>query len=570
MDNAMVSLPGWETVRCIGSGSSGKVYELRKKDEYGSDFHSALKVISIPATAEEYERLSGSMSEFALRAHLREQVEQISSEYRLMGVLKGHPNIVSCEDTMIVPHDSDAGWDIYIRMELLTSLPDFVQQNGITGADVIKLGSDICNALETCRKNGIMHRDIKPQNIFVSKYGDFKLGDFGVARLRSDSGTANKVGTYSYMAPEVYKLGEYSDSVDIYSLGMVLYWLLNERRGPFLPLPPQVPTPEQSADAQLRRYRGEKLPPPKNGSATLKNVVLKACAYDSSERYQTPAEMKKALTLAGMVSTRRAAVGSEEPTVKEEIPQRPPVRQTVPSYQPPPPEPEKPEEKALSGFVIVLIIIITLLIVGLLAYVGVTSGLFDKKPVEPAPKPQQTEVVTEPPEETPEPYKVHSLVMSSPSLAITEGTVKQLSVTAIPEPTDAQQLPTLVWKSSDSSVATVDDGSVTAVAAGVVTVRVYVEDDMEVYDECTVTVEPAELVSIEIEQEPYKTEYRIAESIEPEGLIIRAYYNNDSVERISDTSLMEISGDTNGLGERRVTVSYKGVSSTYMIKVSLF
>ena len=47
MENLQVLLPGWETVRCIGSGSSGKVYELRKKDEYGGDFHSALKVISL-------------------------------------------------------------------------------------------------------------------------------------------------------------------------------------------------------------------------------------------------------------------------------------------------------------------------------------------------------------------------------------------------------------------------------------------------------------------------------------------------------------------------------------------
>ena len=74
-------MPGWETVRCIGSGSSGKVYELRKKDEYGGDFHSALKVISIPSTQKEYEEMESTMSEFAMRSKLRDKVEEISASW---------------------------------------------------------------------------------------------------------------------------------------------------------------------------------------------------------------------------------------------------------------------------------------------------------------------------------------------------------------------------------------------------------------------------------------------------------------------------------------------------------
>lgn len=128
MENLQSSLPGWEIVRCIGSGSSGKVYELKKKDEYGGDFHCALKVISVPATQKEYDEMLETMSEFAMRAKLREQVEEISNEYRLLGALRGHPNIVNCEDQMIIPHENDMGWDIYIRMELLTSLPDYVKE----------------------------------------------------------------------------------------------------------------------------------------------------------------------------------------------------------------------------------------------------------------------------------------------------------------------------------------------------------------------------------------------------------------------------------------------------------
>lgn len=155
----------------------------------------------------------------------REKVEEISNEYRLLGALRGHPNVVNCEDQMIIPHENDMGWDIYIRMELLQSLPDYVRENGMTVDSVIKLGSDMCSALELCRENNIIHRDIKPQNIFVSRYGVFKLGDFGVAKASTIRTSADKVGTYSYMAPEVYKGRGYDDRVDIYSLGMVLYWL---------------------------------------------------------------------------------------------------------------------------------------------------------------------------------------------------------------------------------------------------------------------------------------------------------------------------------------------------------
>lgn len=71
---------------------------------------------------------------------------------------------------------------------------------------MIRLGIDICKALELCQKYNVIHRDIKPENIFVSGSGDFKLGDFGIARTieRASSGLSKK-GTYNYMAPEVYR-----------------------------------------------------------------------------------------------------------------------------------------------------------------------------------------------------------------------------------------------------------------------------------------------------------------------------------------------------------------------------
>lgn len=579
MDTELVSIPGWDTVRCIGSGSSGKVYELRKKNEYGGDFHSALKVISVPATQQEYDEMQSSMSEYAMRAKLREQVEEISSEYRLLGMMKGHPNIVNCEDVMILPHENDAGWDIQIRMELLNSLPDHVHEHGMTVAEVIKLGTDLCSALELCRRNGVMHRDIKPQNIFVSPYGDYKLGDFGVAKAANLKNSADKVGTYSYMAPEVFKARGYSDSIDIYSLGMVLYWLLNERRGPFLPLPPDTPSSEQIADAQLRRYRGEKLPPPKNGSSQLKSVVLKACSYSSADRYSSPTEMKNALMLAAAgklvqeqndrsEQTVRETVKAptEKTAVKQTAPVQPrPAPQPIKTYAPPPPQ--EPESKASAkGYAVVLILLVVAMLAAVLIYLGKTGDWFDSKP-ETSPEPTQTLEVTPTPTAS---TKVFSVVVSSPSVSIIEGKTAELKVSFIPELKDGEQSPELVWKSSDNSIVTVDGGTVSAVAAGSATVRVYIADRMEVYDECLVTVTAAEVTKLEIEQLPDKTEYTLGEELDLEGLIVRAYYNNDSAERITDIEKLEIDSEIKGIGLRTVKVSYGGQTAEFTVKVSLF
>lgn len=305
----------WRVARTIGHGSYGAVYEIQR-DIFGSTERAALKVISIPQSPSDIDNLRQEGYDLSsITVHFRKHLESIIREYTLMADMKGHANIVYCDDLKYIQHDDGIGWNIYIKMELLTPVLDFLPLE-IPEEQAIRLGTDICSALSCCKAKRIIHRDIKPQNIFVSLDGSYKLGDFGVAKIVEQTMSGTKVGTYNYMAPEVYRGIPYNDSADVYSLGLVLYWMLNERRLPFMPLPPELPTPALAEAARNRRFQGEQLPPPRNGSPQLKAIVLKACACDPANRYASAEEMLRDLrAVEGM--TARA---------------KPPVREIPPEY----------------------------------------------------------------------------------------------------------------------------------------------------------------------------------------------------------------------------------------------
>ena len=298
-----VNWPGWEVSRLIGRGSYGAVYEIRR-ELYGNVEKAALKHIRIPQNSSDIKELyNDGYDEESITATFESHLKNIISEYSLMRKLNGSANVVNCDDVRVEEDRNEIGWDIYIKMELLTPMTDQLPKQ-IPEETVIKLGRDLCSALVLCRKHSIVHRDIKPQNIFVSDDGDYKLGDFGIAKTVEKTMGGTKTGTYKYMAPEVYNNQPYGHQADIYSLGLVLYWLLNKKRMPFMPLPPQKLTAGMDEQARSRRLSGEPLPPPADGSEELKRIVLKACAYDPKNRYHTAEEMMT--ELEGMGSGRAA------------------------------------------------------------------------------------------------------------------------------------------------------------------------------------------------------------------------------------------------------------------------
>ena len=328
----------WSIVRELGKGSFGTVYEIEKW-EFGYVYRAALKVIHIPQGTADVEQVrSLGMSEKDITEYYQDIVEDCIREIVLMSQMQGHTNVVNYQAHEVRRQENGVGWDILIQMELLTPLNQYMASHGMTRKDVVTLGISVCKALERCQKLGIIHRDIKPANIFVSDQGDFKLGDFGIARTaeRTMSGMSRK-GTYTYMAPEVYQGKAYNHRVDIYSLGLVLYRLLNNNREPFLPPYPQKIRYQDQEQAMIRRMRGDRLPPPGEERGKLAEIVLKACSFAPKDRYASPKEMRE--ELEELLWQAKHPNQSVQPPVEPTIPVQP-----EPAVEPTP-EPDVPAEE---------------------------------------------------------------------------------------------------------------------------------------------------------------------------------------------------------------------------------
>ncbi len=288
--------PDWKVESQLGEGAFGKVYKAVRND---SDLttYAAIKVITVPKSESEIESLQADgMSIIGAKTYLQGIVSDFINEIRLMESMKGNSNIVSVEDYKVVEKKEGIGWDIFIRMELLTPLVKCLAQKRFTEKDVIKLGIDICSALEVCSRRKVIHRDIKPENIFVSEDGNYKIGDFGIARQLEKTGTAlSSKGTFNYISPEVAKGYKYDARVDIYSLGIVLYKLLNNNRLPFIDPNKELLTYEDKKLGVDRRLSGEPLPAPLNASRGMATLIDMACRYNPEERFSTPSAMKNAL-----------------------------------------------------------------------------------------------------------------------------------------------------------------------------------------------------------------------------------------------------------------------------------
>ena len=289
----------WYLKDRIGKGSYGEVFRA-EKTAYGNKYECAIKHISLPLNDISDDELisEGFATNIqTVKEYYESLMKKFVQEINLCYELKGNTNIVSYEDHYIFKKTDQNGYDIFIRMELLTGLNKYKSGRVWSENEVIKLGIDICSALELLNSKGILHRDIKPANIFVNNDGVFKLGDFGESKILSEMSASMSIrGTFSYMSPEI-SMGNHADiRSDIYSLGLVMYRLLNNNRGPFINTYAPTISSDDNENSNKRRFRGDKFNPPCNCSNDkLKYTILRACEFEPEKRWQTPQDFKSFL-----------------------------------------------------------------------------------------------------------------------------------------------------------------------------------------------------------------------------------------------------------------------------------
>ena len=286
----------WKEVELIGEGSYGKVYKA-KKEEFGISTYSAIKQIEIPQTKAEIQTLkTEGMTQGDITSYFEKSVQKWVEEVKFMSIFKDSENIVTIEDYEIIKKKNEIGWIINIKMELLKNIDAYVLEKNITDKEMLKMAIDVATALEDCEAKDVIHRDIKPDNIFVNSKGVYKVGDFGIAKhIESTVSNMSKKGTENYMAPELYKNEKGNKTVDIYSLGIMLYRYFNYNRLPFLPDYPEKITVDAREEALYKRISGEKLKSPKNAPREIAEIILKACSYYPKDRYANATELKEAL-----------------------------------------------------------------------------------------------------------------------------------------------------------------------------------------------------------------------------------------------------------------------------------
>lgn len=203
-----------------------------------------------------------------------------------------HPAIVAVYDTGEA--ETPTGPLPYIVMEYVDgiTLRDIVKEDGpMPIRRAIEVIADSCQALNFSHQHGIIHRDVKPANIMISKTGAVKVMDFGIARAVSDAGnsvtqTAAVIGTAQYLSPEQAR-GETVDArSDVYSLGCVLYEMLTGE-------PPFVG--DSPVAVAYQHVREDPVAPSKHNPEIppgLDSVVLKALSKNPDNRYQNAAEMR--------------------------------------------------------------------------------------------------------------------------------------------------------------------------------------------------------------------------------------------------------------------------------------
>ena len=283
-------IPGYEDLELIGKGGFSRVYRA------------------------EQSKLKRNVAIKVLNFGLNDETDRVGfeRETELMGRVSAHPDIVTVHDTEFTSQGQPC-----IVMELYPggSLAEMIVEIGrLSAKEALEVGVAIASALDASHRSGVLHCDLKPQNILISEFGQVALGDFGIstfAEERTRTGSENGAGfTLPYAAPEIVEGESPSAATDIYSLAATLYTGLAGHR-PFQPPTEQKPPPAE----QARRILLEDVPslvsygvPPE-----LDELLRRAMSKEPGDRPRSAADFGLALHRIGQ----QLGLGTSAPRTAE-------------------------------------------------------------------------------------------------------------------------------------------------------------------------------------------------------------------------------------------------------------
>ena len=251
----------YEILEKIGTGGMSDVYKAK--------CHKLNRYVAIKVLKQEFSENANFVSKFRIEAQAA------------AGLM--HPNIVNVYDV------GEENGIYYIVMELVEgiTLKKYIEKKArLSYKEAVSIAIQVSMGIEAAHNNHIIHRDIKPQNIIISKDGKVKVTDFGIAKAAtSNTITSNVMGSVHYTSPEQARGGYSDEKSDIYSLGITMFEMLTGR----------VPFNGETTVAIAIKHIQEEMPSPKEFvpeiPASVENIVLKCCQKSPDRRYQSMQEL---------------------------------------------------------------------------------------------------------------------------------------------------------------------------------------------------------------------------------------------------------------------------------------
>ena len=286
----------WYTENQLGSGTDGKVYSIVRKNADGSAERSVLKMIRLGENRSEKKSFNTIVEKDEAgdgeESYYETIIKNITDNIAVIQRVDNGKRFVKYEEWETRRTSDGKGYAVLIRLERARSLTDLLSELSFTLDETLRIGVSICRSLVRCRDFGYIYPNLKPENILFDEKGICKLGDFGSFSCLEPSKTSLAFKrTQYYMAPEFIRTGNVNGTVDTYSLGLVLYSLINRGRLPFTEKYPEKVTVSSLDLSMQKRLDGEELPEPALCDEPLFRIIKKACAYKVEERYLSPKQM---------------------------------------------------------------------------------------------------------------------------------------------------------------------------------------------------------------------------------------------------------------------------------------